>query len=591
MFILTSVLPFVGILVALVIIHEFGHFMVAKKAGVRVEEFGIGMPPRIWGKRFGETLYSINALPLGGFVRLTGEESSRVYIGHVTPHGPADLAGLKVGDVITEVAGEPVHTEEQLAAHLSQSSDDPYIALKIEREETRDSGTEMVTSTITLERVPSVDAVPDDEHRNAGDEIRGATSHREPTSPTPPQPPPPKSEDAATITAIAAIQVRPDDRSLATKSRPVRILVMAAGAGMNAILPFILFAIAAMIPTDTAAGPAVITSVLDGAPADEAGLLAGDRFISIGGTETLNSIDVSREIQLALGNDIDIVVERDVIVDGATQRTTADTEIFETTVHARLAPQPREHTVEPGETVNDVAALLGVSASQVLFAAGLGGGVDLPDGITLTLPDGQTYLTLPDDTAVGVARDLGVRTTTILKAADIDLVNLDPGTFIAVPQGATGITIANGTFGTVKRSSGFFSAWEDGADRTIDTLILLRNRIRSWVAGGEALELSGPVGIAQTTGEVVEQAGWLRLIELAALLSINLAIINILPLPMLDGGRIFFVFLEILRRGKRISPEKEGLVHLTGFALLITFVVVISYFDIARVISGESALR
>ena len=155
MFLLTSVLPFVGILVGLVIIHEFGHFMVAKWAGVRVEEFGIGMPPRIWGKRFGETLYSINALPLGGFVRLTGEESSRVYIGHITPHGPADLAGLHVGDVITEVAGEPVHTEEQLAAHLSQAQDDPYIALKIEREEARPDGTEMVTSTVVLDRVPS----------------------------------------------------------------------------------------------------------------------------------------------------------------------------------------------------------------------------------------------------------------------------------------------------------------------------------------------------------------------------------------------------------------------------------------------------
>ena len=83
----------------------------------------------------------------------------------------------------------------------------------------------------------------------------------------------------------------------------------------------------------------------------------------------------------------------------------------------------------------------------------------------------------------------------------------------------------------------------------------------------------------------------MRLIELAALLSINLAIINILPLPMLDGGRIVFVLIEIVRRGKRISPEKEGLVHLTGLALLIMFAVVVSYFDIVRAIAGESALR
>ena len=64
------------VLSVLVVIHEFGHFMVAKKSGVLVEEFGIGLPPRLWSKKIGETLYSINAIPLGGFVRLHGETGS-----------------------------------------------------------------------------------------------------------------------------------------------------------------------------------------------------------------------------------------------------------------------------------------------------------------------------------------------------------------------------------------------------------------------------------------------------------------------------------------------------------------------------------
>lgn len=59
---------------SLILIHEFGHFIAARKNGVRVDEFGIGYPPRIWGKQIGETLYSINVLPLGGFVRIAGEE-------------------------------------------------------------------------------------------------------------------------------------------------------------------------------------------------------------------------------------------------------------------------------------------------------------------------------------------------------------------------------------------------------------------------------------------------------------------------------------------------------------------------------------
>lgn len=61
------------VLSVLVVVHELGHFLAAKKIGVWAEEFGVGLPPRVWGKKIGETIYSINALPIGGFVRLHGE--------------------------------------------------------------------------------------------------------------------------------------------------------------------------------------------------------------------------------------------------------------------------------------------------------------------------------------------------------------------------------------------------------------------------------------------------------------------------------------------------------------------------------------
>ena len=63
-------------LIGLITLHEMGHFLLAKKFGVRVEEFGMFMPPRLWGKQFGETLYSINLIPAGAFVKLTGEDSN-----------------------------------------------------------------------------------------------------------------------------------------------------------------------------------------------------------------------------------------------------------------------------------------------------------------------------------------------------------------------------------------------------------------------------------------------------------------------------------------------------------------------------------
>ena len=69
-----TLLIFLAILSLLVLVHELGHFLAAKKSGVRVEEFGLGLPPKLFSKKVGETVFSFNLLPFGGFVRLTGED-------------------------------------------------------------------------------------------------------------------------------------------------------------------------------------------------------------------------------------------------------------------------------------------------------------------------------------------------------------------------------------------------------------------------------------------------------------------------------------------------------------------------------------
>src|SRR3989344_1062885 len=68
-----TLIIFIIILLVLVLVHEFGHFIVAKKSGIRVDEFGFGFPPKLFGVKKGETVYSFNALPLGGFVKIYGE--------------------------------------------------------------------------------------------------------------------------------------------------------------------------------------------------------------------------------------------------------------------------------------------------------------------------------------------------------------------------------------------------------------------------------------------------------------------------------------------------------------------------------------
>jgi regulator of sigma E protease len=87
-------------------------------------------------------------------------------------------------------------------------------------------------------------------------------------------------------------------------------------------------------------------------------------------------------------------------------------------------------------------------------------------------------------------------------------------------------------------------------------------------------------------GRVTQQAGAYGLIYLAAVISINLGLVNLFPLPAMDGGRLVFVLVEWLRRGKRLSPEKEGLVHMIGIFLLLGLLGVLTYFDIARIVRG-----
>lgn len=167
-----SILLFFAVLFVLILVHEWGHYIVAKKTDMQVDEFGIGFPPKLYGKKWGETEYTLNALPIGGFVRILGEDAvgadatgarsrsfiakskwaqaavliagvtmnilfafvlffivyttgvstvvdeatagpeARLVVTQVVPGGPADVAGLKAGVSIVEVTvGDATYTE------------------------------------------------------------------------------------------------------------------------------------------------------------------------------------------------------------------------------------------------------------------------------------------------------------------------------------------------------------------------------------------------------------------------------------------------------------------------------------------------
>jgi len=350
---LITIFSLLGVLIVLVLVHECGHYFSARAFGVKIEEFGLFFPPRLWSFTRKGTRYSINAIPIGGFVKLAGEEDP-------------DVPG-----------------------------------------------------------------------------------------------------------------------SLASKKPWVRIIVLAAGSIMNAILPIILFSLAFMIPHNVVKGEVVVQEVAPGSPAEEMGIQAGDTILVVNGKTVEGLVDVITEIHLKLGQEIEMVVEHS----DATRETIM--------VVPRWQP---------------------------------------PEG-----------------------------------------------------EGAVGILSAVPDATTVKESFPFWEAIPKGFTECIDTYVLYKNGIISLIIGATPATVAGPVGIAELTGEAA-RAGFSYLLQFAAFFSINLAIINIFPLPALDGGRIVFVVLEWIRGGKRISPRVEGLIHTAGFFLLIAAMLAITYQDIARIIAGESLI-
>ena len=97
-------------------------------------------------------------------------------------------------------------------------------------------------------------------------------------------------------------------------------------------------------------------------------------------------------------------------------------------------------------------------------------------------------------------------------------------------------------------------------------------------------DLAGPVGTTVAMGQAASQ-GLQSLLFMVALIAVNLGVVNLFPLPALDGGRLFFLLIELVRR-KPIKPQYEGYVHFVGFALLMLLMVVVTYNDILRLIKG-----
>lgn len=128
--------------------------------------------------------------------------------------------------------------------------------------------------------------------------------------------------------------------------------------------------------------------------------------------------------------------------------------------------------------------------------------------------------------------------------------------------------------------------WGEAWNETKFVVKLVYNSLWQMVTGRVGMDqMGGPVGIVSEVNNAVNSGSesWLYVLNLTALLTINLGVFNLLPIPALDGGRLLFMIIELIRR-KPIPPEKEGIVHAIGFLLLIALIIAVSFNDIMRLI-------
>jgi regulator of sigma E protease len=319
-----------------------------------------------------------------------------------------------------------------------------------------------------------------------------------------------------------------DPRSFARQSVLKRVIVLCAGVAVNFIVPVAIFTVLFTLPQDTLFESVIVTNVAPRSPAEAGGLRPGDTIISVNGQRIDNRNELRQEVFTRLGSSTELTVRRGPPISG-------------------LSSSPELATIE-----------------------------------TLTV---VPRFNPPDLTVVEVLTD-AERQVTLAEARRID-----PDTSIGdtVRQGEIGFWMGVANQRIVKRSHAPWKAFPMAVDHLWNVLLITKNGIVRWIVGGPD-PFIGHVGIAQVTGEVV-RAGISPIFEWIAIISISLGIVNILPIPPLDGGRLMFVLLEWVRRGRRISPKREGLVHMVGFVMLISLIVVMNYRDIVRLLNGESFIR
>ncbi|HXJ79866.1 MAG TPA: RIP metalloprotease RseP [Candidatus Methylomirabilis sp.] len=360
-------------------------------------------------------------------------------------------------------------------------------------------------------------------------------------------------------------------RAFNNKPLPVRFLIVFAGPAMNAVLAVVIFALVFML-LGRPVVPAVVGRLTEGGPAIKAGFVTGDRIVAVAGRPVRYWEELLQAVQDQHGGTVQLTVKNE------RGERTLDVTPLRTSVRDLFGDErdvwdlgARPFTAP---TIGEV--LSGLPAERA----------GLRPGDTVVAIDGRPVHTW-DEVAETIRQRAGQPTPlTIKRGTETLTVSVVPNAFTErSPDGKTtevgriGISPTAPT--TYVRSSPTVAIW-DGVARTAEVTELTAIGLYKIVRGQlERSNIGGPIQIAVTAGEQARQ-GLPSLAVFTAVISVNLFLLNLLPVPMLDGGHLLFFACEAVL-GRPLSLRKREVAQQIGFVLLMLLMVYAVYNDLDRI--------